>query len=481
MWFFSRETDGFGAVLQVLQELRHRLSGRTCLVALSTALVATVFRSQYIVLLKRNLPSYSLEVPVLGSTLSVFWYGYVKWSRGIGEQSKAVLTHLFFVNTVVVSWPVYEKYVKKADMNGELNQGAFPETMVQLLGENTILLMKAGKGQEKHHRLRSKVLRSLTPKRVFDLVPQMINVIHDVMEEMVLATEVTGFSKFELLAGKIPTRITNLPVVGGMPEELADRFNSLIDVWVSGLLAMPLNLGRFSSYGLALQARTEMTQVIRDMLNYPFNDSIVGDLAARTDEDEAFSEMEIVDTILTLFFAGRFTTSEVLPPLLVELANRPEWARKIAAEPLEFDQIEGDNVSLRFVCEVLRHYPPEVMIFRANRSRAVDLGEHGHIPAGCNIAINFGAAMWSLGSEFDPDLWTPQVRQRTLLTFGGHSPHNCVGRSIALIELQLFARIVCRSYDVEVVDSTRVRNWQFGGLLLKYKDDLKVKVTKRSR
>ena len=35
------------------------------------------------------------------------------------------------------------------------------------------------------------------------------------------------------------------------------------------------------------------------------------------------------------------------------------------------------------------------------------------------------------------------------LVFGGHQPHECIGKYLALVELQLFARILCRDYDFE--------------------------------
>merc|ERR1719259_728272 len=105
---------------------------------------------------------------------------------------------------------------------------------------------------------------------------------------------------------------------------------------------MPVDLGRFSGLGRAMRARVEMVAVVKEFLEQKHGESghVIADLAAGSAEDggEGFSEMEIVDTVLTLLFASVFTTAESLPPLLVELSRRPEWRARIAAEPLEFDQ-----------------------------------------------------------------------------------------------------------------------------------------------
>jgi len=457
-------------------------SARRLSMVLAAALFGRVCWLQYSILLKRNLPTYRFEFPVIGSNVGVFWHSYAAWARSILGGSPAILTNFFGYNGVMVSWPLYEKYVKKVDNGGQLDQGALPQYVVNLIGENSMLLLKAGKGQEKHRRLRSKVLQSLTPRRVLALTPDMGIVIRDILDTMASETEARGFSKFLDHTSQIPKRITALPIVGEMTKDMSDQLERLMDVWLAGIIAIPVNLGRFSTYGRAMNARSDMVKLIKTLMENANSKSgnIIADLASTSAEDTGFSEMEIVDTILTLCFAGQFTTTEALPPLLVELACRPAWAEKIAAEPLEFDQVEGDSATVRFVREVLRHYPPEVLFFRRNKTCPIDLGEHGHVPVGCNIIMNFGDAMWSLGRDFDPDRWTPSTSHDSFLTFGGSSPHSCVGRSIAMVELQLFARILCREYSFEILDTTQVRNWDLGGLFFKYKHGCKVKISKKS-
>lgn len=347
-----------------------------------------------------------------------------------------------------------------------------------------MLFMRAGKGQQHHHRLRSKVLASMTPKRILALVPDMVSVVREELDGLAEATRTKGFATFKDTANHIATRVSGLPVVGGMEPTLRKEVETLFETWISGLISAPVDLGNFSTFGRAKKARRRLTEIVKGLIQQSHRQgearSVVSELAAMSSDGTAFTDAEIVDTIFTLLFAGQFTTSESLPGIIVELAARDDWRAKIAAEPLEFMSVEGDSAALRFVRECLRYYPPEVLFTRQNRDMPVDLGQHGTVPLGCNIAVNFGQHQWALGEDFDPDRWAePSLERESFLTFGGHSPHSCVGRSVAMLEMQVFARIVSQEYDVSVVDSTLVRNWSLGGLTFMFKDGCKLKVKKR--
>eukprot|EP00929_Paragymnodinium_shiwhaense_P037754 TRINITY_DN20061_c0_g1_i2.p1 TRINITY_DN20061_c0_g1~~TRINITY_DN20061_c0_g1_i2.p1 ORF type:complete len:495 (+),score=133.13 TRINITY_DN20061_c0_g1_i2:74-1558(+) len=464
------------------RQLADRFSGKMVTMILLGAFTSKLLWSQYSVLLDRRCPPLAQECPVLGCVYGWLRWDYVNWSRHVMKQAPALLTQLFFVPSVLVSWPVYEKHVKKADNGGQLHQGNFPEYMNKLLGEHSMLLMQAGKGCAKHHRLRQKVLASMAPRRVLALQPDMERVCRDILDRLVADTEKNGFAKFLDYTQLIPKRITAIPILGGAPPELKDKLSVLMDAVIDGFFAFPLNLGEYSALGRAMKAKEKMNEVIEDLMAHTdeAKGSVLADLAAvESDGSAGFSHGEIVDTIITLLFAGQFTTAEALPPLMVELSKRPEWAAKVAAEPMELEQVEGDSVTVRFVRECLRHYPPEVLFVRQNKTCPMSLGEHGEIPKGCNVVMNFGDAMWQLGSDFDPDRWTHSVVHDSFLTFGGTSPHSCVGRSIAMVELQIFARIMCREYEVEVLDDTRVRNWEMLGMFRQYKDGCRVKVTRK--
>lgn len=436
--------------------------------------------SQYRVLLKPNRPKYYPELPIVGGNLSILWHGFHAWActKALAGHD-AVLTNILGQNTVVVSWKIYKEYVMKADNGGELDQGTMPEHLVKLIGENSMAFMKAGKGQHHHHKLRSKVLASMTPKKLLLLVPNIVTICREELDKMAELTCTEGSAAFKDFKGIIATRVSGLPITGGMEPTQREELESLFKVWGKGLL-VPFG----SALEQAVKARQQIVEIVTNLMNESSNigkaSSVMSDLAQVSVAGVAFTENEIMDTVFTLLFAGKFTTIEILPHILVELATRDDWRAKIAKEPLQFETVEADSASLRFVREVLRLHPSETVFWRQNKDVSVDLGEHGTVPAGCNIAVNFGQHMWALGQGFDPERWAkPDVEREHFLAFGGHAPHSCVGRGLAMLEMQIFARIIAREYDVEVLDSTIVRDWSTGGFIFGYKDGCKVKVSRR--
>merc|ERR1712117_22789 len=94
--------------------------------------------------------------------------------------------------------------------------GNWPDFMKKLFGDNSILFMRAGKGQQPHARLKSKVLQSLAPKRVLALVPDMLTVFRECLDKMVAETEANGLARFQPFASEIPRRVVALPMTGGL-------------------------------------------------------------------------------------------------------------------------------------------------------------------------------------------------------------------------------------------------------------------------
>uniref|UniRef100_A0A7S2CUF0 Cytochrome P450 n=1 Tax=Alexandrium andersonii TaxID=327968 RepID=A0A7S2CUF0_9DINO len=228
-----------------------------------------------------------------------------------------------------------------------------------------------------------------------------------------------------------------------------------------------------------MAARRELVVILRKLMDNPNleKQNIIRDLAQASEEGEALNLDEMVDTVVTLLMAGKVTTADALPEMVVQLSEHRDWAERIAEEPLEFNSIEEDSATLRVVRECLRIRPP-VGAYRRVSQEPIDLGEHGRLPAGTPFAVLIGPALKNMSEEYNPDRWTPEVTRSDFLAFGGSQPHACIGRHLALLELQVFARVLCREYDFEAVQPELEVNKKY--LLSKtYKDGLRVKITKR--
>jgi len=250
----------------------------------------------------------------------------------------------------------------------------------------------------------------------------------------------------------------------------------------AGILSIPVDLGRFTIFGRAKAARRELCSIIRNLMESPTlsRKNIIADLVQASADGEGFDVDEVVDTVLTLFVAGKVTTADALPALLVQLHHHRDWAAKISEEPLEFRTLEEDSATLRVVRESLRMKPLVNLIRREalDSSASISLGPHGNVPPGCAIAVDMGRKLLDMGSEFDPNRWTREVTRESTIPFGGSQPHSCIGKNLALAELQLFARVLCQEYVFEVLSDEQWVNPQ-NPSGMSYKDGLRVRVWRK--
>mmetsp|Transcript_109980 Transcript_109980/g.354707 ORF Transcript_109980/g.354707 Transcript_109980/m.354707 type:complete len:488 (+) Transcript_109980:111-1574(+) len=475
-----------GCVGRVLEELRGVLGGvtwRRLGGLLSGGVLCRLLWSQYGILLKRRLPYWSMGWPILGHTPGILSMTIEGWAdKFMQGKPPAVLANYLFTNTVIVSYQLYSQHIHSMELDGKLGS-EFPPSFSKLLGTSSVLTLPGGKGHQHHKRLRTKLLHSLAPKPCLEVLPEMSIEVRKMLDKLAEDTARNGFASFEASGSHLAAKVSTLQITAGLSKDLQARVEDLVDTVVSGLFSVPVNLGRFSAFGRALAARRELQGIVTQLLKRPILDkrNILADLAKVTEGGEAFTTEEILDTIITLLLAGKLTTSDALPNLFVNLSQQPDWAAKVAQESLEFTSIESDSAALRVVLESLRIVPPVGAYRRVDKEKAIDLGEHGQIPAGCQFAVFLKTELAAMGDGFDPGRWTSDVvKSHGWLAFGGHQPHSCIGRSLALLELQLFARILCREYDFKALDTERIVKAS-NPINKCYRDGLRVTVTRKAR
>lgn len=443
---------------------------------LSLGLLGRSLWNQYWVFRHGNLPPVDLGLPILGHTLQIFKFSLEEWGYRLMKGSAVKVTNFLFTTCTMVSYPVYLKHIHRAELDGELVPAWIP-SMKALVGDHSVIALPGGKGHGLHKRLRAKILSSMGPKPSLAFLPQILGLVRATLDGLAEETAKNGFAVFEPAASSLASKVSSMMITAGLSDELQTRCEEMMDRVIAGIVAVPLNLGSLTTYGRAMQGRRELFAIVKKLMESPNEDrrNIVQDLARASEDGEALSLEEMVDTVITLLVAGKFTTSDALPALLVDLAQHRNWAEKVASEPLAFSGIEEDSATLRVVRESMRK-SPAVGAYRRSCATALDLGEHGRIPAGCPMAVVInGYLRDNGGTEFDPDRWTPE-NARDFLAFGGSQPHSCVGRYLALLELQAFARVLCKEYEFEALDTSLV---VAGVVRRTFKDGLKVTIKKK--
>jgi cytochrome P450 len=190
---------------------------------------------------------------------------------------------------------------------------------------------------------------------------------------------------------------------------------------------------------------------------------------SRAQGDE-FDDRSLRDQILSLFFAGHETSARSLAWIHYLLHEHPDARAKVRAE---VDRVLGRRMPTsadlgalvyteQVVNEALRLYSPIHSISRVALSD--DLLGGYHIPAGTTIYVSLYATHrlakhWPDPERFDPERFTPEnVERRPRFAFipfaAGH--RNCVGASIAIVELKLAVAMIAQRYELSLAPGQRV-------------------------
>jgi cytochrome P450 family 135 len=177
--------------------------------------------------------------------------------------------------------------------------------------------------------------------------------------------------------------------------------------------------------------------------------------------DEALSDEELRDQLVTLLLAGHETTATALAWTLYELGRDPVQlarAREAAAS--------GDDEHLEAVLkESMRLHPVIPMVVR-HLMRPATIGGW-HLPRGANVGPSILIGHAREDSHQDPQVFRPErflegeVATNTWIPFGG-GVRRCIGAGFSLMEGVAVLREVLGRYDVAVPegssDRPKVRN-----------------------
>jgi cytochrome P450 len=191
--------------------------------------------------------------------------------------------------------------------------------------------------------------------------------------------------------------------------------------------------------------------------------------ASRT-EGRPFSDLELRDQLVTLFFAGHETSATALCWIHYLLAQHPDVHERLIAEVNDVlnggiptpEALHQLRYTGQVVHEALRLYSPIHSISR------VALEEHTlggyRIPAGATVCVSMYAShrlpeFWPDPERFDPTRFDPEqckARQRfSYLPFAaGH--RNCIGAGQAVVELKLVVALIAQRYRLRLVAGQRI-------------------------
>lgn len=213
-------------------------------------------------------------------------------------------------------------------------------------------------------------------------------------------------------------------------------------------------------------------QYISDERESDFEDSGILSRLVKSScqEGQQFTEKELRDQLLTLFFAGHETSATAMCWIHYFLSENPSVRQKLRQEVESilgqrrptYEDLEKLQYTEQIVQESLRIYSP---IHAISRVAVEDNRIGGYlIPAGSTIYISLYAThhlpqYWQNPEGFDPERFTPKrCSMRSGFVYipfaAGH--RNCVGFNLATIELKMMIAQLAQRYELDLLPRHRI-------------------------
>ncbi|MFC0112448.1 cytochrome P450 [Kibdelosporangium aridum] len=194
-------------------------------------------------------------------------------------------------------------------------------------------------------------------------------------------------------------------------------------------------------------------------------------IAARDDTEEALSDQEIRDQVITFVIGGIENVAASLAWALYELGHHPHVEERLHAElDQEFGSRQLDLGSLdnlryldRVVNEVLRMHA-SVWILMRRTLRSIKLGDV-LLPADAEIifspyAIQRDPRWFAEPLRFDPDRWMPDraraLARQTTIPFGA-GVYKCIAHQFAISEMKTVLAVLCSRWAFRAVARKPIR------------------------
>ena len=281
----------------------------------------------------------------------------------------------------------------------------------------------------RHTRVRSAVMKALTPRMVETLRPGTQALVDRLLDDI----NGPAFDLAERVTLPLPMLV--ISILLGVPE--ADR--SLFVRWTADIFAIfgpAAEVPRVADQVAAslAEARGYLTDLVTRRRRMPGDDLMSLLLAVRDEQDRPLDEEDVVANCLTIYTAGHETTQGLLGNGLHALLVTPAAIATLRAEP----------GSIRLAIEeMLRFDSPLQRGWRVAEESLEVAG--ARITSGDLVLFFLGAANRDPVHFGDPDTFDIRRHPNRHLGFG-HGPHFCIGAGLARLEAEVAIPAVLRRF-----------------------------------
>ncbi|MGB6301383.1 MAG: cytochrome P450 [Rivularia sp. (in: cyanobacteria)] len=347
-----------------------------------------------------------------------------------------------------------------------------------LMGKNSVI-MASGDAHRRQRKL-------LMPPFHGDKIRSYVEVINQVTSEIMNRWEVG--KNFDAREGMqaITMRVIMQAVFGiyegDRATELDKLLGSMLDAGGSSplraaFLVFPVlqkDLGEKSYWGKFLRNKQRVYQVLDDEIEErranpsdSRTDVLSMLMAARDEQGEAMSNMELSDELITLLTAGHETTATALAWALYLIHKFPQVREKLLTELDSLDEnADYSTINklpyLNAVCnETLRIYPVAILQFQRKVETPVSLCGHdlepGTLLYGSVYLTHQREDLYPEPKKFKPERFLErQFSPYEFIPFGAGA-RRCIGAALAQCEMKLILTKILKNLQLELVDDGELK------------------------
>jgi len=406
------------------------------------------------------LPPGRLGLPILGETIPFLL------DRNFGDKREKQYgsiykTKILGQKTVFMTGAEANKFILSSHMDHFSWGQGWPSNFRNLLGRS--LFLQDG---EEHQRNRKLLMPAFHGQALTHYLHTMEEMIRKYLHKWQTQQHFTWFPELK----QMTFEIASVLLLGTAPGEKTQLLSQWFSELTNGLFAIFPIKARWSKYGKALAARDRLLdyldQEIERRKSNPGKDTLGLMLQTSDENGDYLTREEIKVQALLMLFAGHETTTSMLTSFAMSLGQSPDILGKAKAEQ-EALEIEGDLTVEKLkqmtyldqiLKEVERLYPPVAGGFRGVVKPFTFKGYY--VPKGWIVSYRIPSThqdpeIFSDPQIFDPDRFSPEraehkKREYSLVGFGG-GPRFCLGYAFAQMEMKIFASLLLRYCQWEIL------------------------------
>lgn len=407
-----------------------------------------------------------------------------------GAKSKTYI----FISNPQANKQILSGDTKQFSAPGELNQ-----ILAYLLGYTPIFMLSG----DRHRQRRKLLMPPFHGERMQTYGELIVHLTKQVMERQIPGKPFSARNVVQEISLQVILQAVFGLYEGDRYQQIKQKLCTLLEGFRSPVTfaflffpALQKDLGRWSPWGYLKYLERQIDELIyaeirdRRQENTSDRTDILSLLmAARDEEGESLSDLELRDELMTLLFAGHETTASAMAWALYWVHSLPEVREKLLAELDTLGDVPdlANIIKLPYlsaVCnETLRIYPVGMLTFTRSVKEPLELMDYQLDPGVelgvCIYLTHQREDLYPEPKKFKPERFLErQFSPYEFLPFGGGA-RRCIGEALAQVEMKLVLATILSDYELDLVDRRSIKPKR-RGVILSPEGGVKMVVTQKN-